>query len=745
MKNIELLSPVGRIQSAYAAIENGADAIYVGGIKFGARAFANNLSMEELTDVIAYAHLRDVRVYITLNTLLFEYELDECKAYIQQLYHLHVDAIIVQDLGILYYIRKTFPDFEVHASTQMHIYNRSALQFLHQQGVKRAVLARECSLEKIISFQNLPIEKEVFVHGALCISYSGQCLFSSINHARSGNRGKCAQGCRMQYDLYCEKTLLKKDQYLLSPKDLCTHTHIAKLQDAQVDSIKIEGRMKSNEYVAYTTYVYRRKLDNPAYQMSEEEANILKVLFHRKYTLGHAFQASGNQFINEDRPNHEGVVIGSVLYRRGERVYIKLQKELAQFDAIRFLAKHEDGCIVNRLYQNDLLIAKGNVNSVVALDYAKPVEVNCVVVKTKDARIEKELRLSYQKNTRKKALKAVIELHIDQPVKLTIYKQAHQVEVVSESLVERAQSRPLKDLDIQKSLQKTGNTPYEFVNINIIKDEDIFFSLKTLNELRRQALKVYEEQKLSNFHRQQIPFSIQSQKQTLFPPRISAHVENEDQLLACLQYREIVVYTSDKRLYEKYQAQKRVLYETQNVYDKSYKKASCIHDVGGLHKGCDIGYGISIQNSEALYYVSQLRTSYISLGLELRKKDIKAMLSKVKDVSILSQLEFMIYGKIKLMSMQHCVVNHACLQSDKKNCVLCKKQNYYLKNRQGQSFYMRGDDACILHLYSDQPRDEIMHVQSYRALGIQSFHFAFFDESATSVHQIIQKFQKNDQ
>ncbi|NBL00074.1 MAG: U32 family peptidase, partial [Erysipelotrichia bacterium] len=262
VRNVELLSPAGSYESAIAGIQNGCDALYMAGTKFGARAYASNFDPEQLTKIIAYAHAYGVKVYITLNTLIHDAECEECFSYIAFLYELNVDALIVQDLGILEYVRSHYPDFEVHASTQMHIVNEHALAFLASLNVKRAVLAREVTLPEIKRFSKQKIELEVFVHGALCVAYSGQCLMSFMIGKRSGNRGECAQTCRMPYRLcdFNTKQEYAQAAYLLSLKDLNTLDHVDKLIAAGIDSFKIEGRMKKSEYVAHITALYRSKI-----------------------------------------------------------------------------------------------------------------------------------------------------------------------------------------------------------------------------------------------------------------------------------------------------------------------------------------------------------------------------------------------------------------------------------------------------------------------------------------------------
>ncbi|MFQ9698374.1 MAG: peptidase U32 family protein, partial [Zhenhengia sp.] len=281
VRQVELLAPVGKFENALAAIENGANAIFVGGKVFNARQFADNFEEDELEKIVDYCKLRGVKTHITVNTLIKDQEIEELMAYLQKLARLKVDAIIVQDLGVAYLIKTYFPEIELHASTQMSAHSIEDVMFLKSCGFKRVVLAREMQLEEIRAIKEaVDIEIETFIHGALCYSYSGQCLFSSQIGGRSGNRGRCAQPCRMGYALLRGEEEIVKSAYLLSPKDLCTLSFLPELIKCGIDSFKMEGRMKSPEYVASVTKVYRKYIDlalkDPKnYKVEQEDMEML--------------------------------------------------------------------------------------------------------------------------------------------------------------------------------------------------------------------------------------------------------------------------------------------------------------------------------------------------------------------------------------------------------------------------------------------------------------------------------------
>ena len=401
MKKPELLAPAGNMECLIAAIQAGCDAVYIGGTIFGARSYAGNFNEEEIIEAIKYAHLYGVKVYVTVNTLVYDKEVSEFMNYIDFLHKNNVDAIIIQDLGMMDLVRKTYPNLEIHASTQMHIHNLEGVKFASDMGIKRVVLARETDIDTISYIKkNTNIELEIFIHGALCISYSGECLMSYFLTGRSGNRGTCSQPCRMKYDLYSDHKL-NKDKYLLSTKDLNTILNIGKLIDIGVDSLKIEGRMKRPEYVYLITSLYRKAIDNylkyKEIRITDTDIKEMKKIFNREFTKGFIFNENNNNFTNEFRPNHMGIMIGSVI-EVGKKIKIKLADDLNQGDGIRFIGKNENGGIVNKMYKKGKLVSSALQNEIVELDNNYDVNVNDVVLKTSDIKQLNEIEFKKIKN-----------------------------------------------------------------------------------------------------------------------------------------------------------------------------------------------------------------------------------------------------------------------------------------------------------------------------------------------------------
>ena len=307
MKKVELLAPAGNFECLKAAIKAGCDAVYLSGKLYGARSFAGNFTNEEIKEAVKYAHLYGVKVYVTINTIIYDREIDGLLDFVRFIHKNNVDAVLVQDYGVFDLLRKKFPNLEIHASTQMHIHNYDSALVAKKLGFKRIVISRETSIDEIKKIKdNIPIEVEIFIHGALCLGYSGQCLMSTLIGNRSGNRGTCAQICRKKYNLYDDKNnKLNYNNYLLSTKELCTLKYIDKLIDIGVDSLKIEGRMKKKEYVYMVVKTYKKAIDNyykyGVLKIDDKDIYNLKLLFNREFTKGFMFNEDNNNFTYDYR------------------------------------------------------------------------------------------------------------------------------------------------------------------------------------------------------------------------------------------------------------------------------------------------------------------------------------------------------------------------------------------------------------------------------------------------------------
>jgi putative protease len=513
----ELLAPAGGMEAFIAAVENGADAVYLGARAFSARGYASNFSEKELEEVIDYAHLRGVKVYVTVNTLLKEDEIENALKLLSWLRNIGTDAIIIQDLGLISLARKYLPDLPLHASTQMTLHNSEGVELAKTMGIERVVLSRECSLEEIIRIkEKTGTEIEVFIHGALCISYSGQCLLSSLIGGRSGNRGFCAQPCRKKYRLYCEgKQVKTTGSYLLSPKDLNTTSGLGALIDAGIESFKIEGRMKRPEYVAGVVRIYRRLIDryieNPAeYYVSEEEQEILTQLFNRGFTNGYFFENPRWKLMSRENPHNRGVPAGTVTGydRHSNRIRVKLSRPLRLGDGIMVenaeTRPEDKGKIISSMYVGKGSVYSAGVGDTVEIPFDSRAPSGSTVYRTHD----KKLMDSLKKESESGSVKVKIPVSITatvisgRPIGLEIRdRDANSITIESEYLVEKAEKQPTSKASIEKQLSKLGNTIFEAAEFHITMEEDVFVPVGQLNELRTKAVEQLENLRISRWKR----------------------------------------------------------------------------------------------------------------------------------------------------------------------------------------------------------------------------------------------------
>ena len=638
-RKVELLAPAGSMEALRAAVQNGCDAVYLGGSMFGARAFANNFDEDEIQEAIAYAHVYGVRVFVTVNTLIREEEFEDCVRYVQFLYEHDVDAVIIQDLGLFSVLRQRFPDMELHASTQMHIHNPQGIHFIESCGASRVVVPRETPLKEIRAYAALGVDLEVFVQGALCVSYSGQCLMSSLTLQRSGNRGECAQNCRMKYQLEKREDghseiLQGKGEYLLSPKDMNTLERVPELIEAGIASFKIEGRMKRPEYVALMVALYRKAIDayyeGRAFIYDEAVDMQMKKIFNRGFTQGHLFHHYGAQLMNPIRPNHIGVKVGKVIQVTRDKIVIRLQDTLRQQDGIRILQEPKDiGFQVNFLYKDGLLVNHGAAGDIVELDKTAPVVKGSIVLKTSDAQQLQALQKSYEAAPRKVAVYAQFTMQAGKPAVLEIMdEEGRSVRVESDAVCETARRMPLKEERIAAQLKKSGDTPFVFENISYQLDAQGILPIRELNQMRRSALAKLEEQR-KILHKQR---RILAEKQPVIhsiqdAPSLCAVVHTEEQLQACLQEGLDMIFVENHSLYALMKGTEGVYPRMPRVMKEEYPASlMMIQETGGLQAGevfCDTS--LNMTNSHPAAFLLTHGARGISFSLESSLQDCSAI------------------------------------------------------------------------------------------------------------------------
>ncbi len=546
MHKPELLAPVGSKEALIAAVENGADAVYFGGKVFSARQYASNFTREEIAWAIDYAHVRGARAYVTVNTLIKDSEIEEACDYLQFLCNAGADAVIVQDLGILRLLREQLPEFPVHASTQMTIHNVEGVKFLQEMGVKRVVLARELSLDEIRRIKSLPgIEVETFIHGALCFSYSGQCLLSSMIGGRSGNRGHCAQPCRKKYRMN------GIEGYLLSPKDLNMSEHIGAFVDAGIDSFKIEGRMKRHEYVAGVVRVYRKLIDRyfetPAdFRVTEKEKHTLLQLFNRGFTTGYFFGNPGSNLMSRKYPYNIGTELGTVVdYEPLKKlVSIKLDAPLRTGDGIG-IGGREAGFIVRKIFIENRMVTVANPGYTVKIPFDNDASRGDIVFKTYDKQLMATLETGI---TKKIPIKIAIKAKIGEPLELRINDGENEI-AVQGGIVNRAEKKPISRQSIAEQLMKLGSTFYEAQEVTFDIDDNIFIPVSELNSIRRDAISQLGETRANKWKRHCNKPVIPLEERTLeFKPLLCVNTASVECFEAAVDNGANVVYFGGETL-----------------------------------------------------------------------------------------------------------------------------------------------------------------------------------------------------
>ncbi len=506
MKKGEILAPSGSKEAAVAAIEAGCDAIYLAGKMFGARAYASNFSDLELKEIITYAHLYNVKVYVTCNILIYEREIKTFMDYVSFLHENNVDALIMQDLGMIDLVHKTFPNLELHASTQMHIHNLEGAQMASKLGIKRVVLARETPLDVIKEIkEKTDLEIEVFVQGALCASYSGMCLFAKSIGPRSGNRGTCSGCCRLPYDLETKDgIILNKDKYPLSMRDLMTLDKLDKLIEIGIDSFKIEGRMKSPSYVYTTVKLYKETRDyylkKKKIKINEKDLYNLKNIFNRTYTNGYMFNCK--DVINAKYPNHQGIVVGKVIKSKNNFITIKLSDEVSLHDGLRIIKDDFTyGLILNEFKKDNKTVHLAKKNEVITLKVNKNIPLGSTVLRTSSYLIEKEIIEKIQSHSLKIPLKMICNIKNNKPVELIINDYQNEVKVQGMCPLVATKKAITKE-DIKEKLLKIQNTIYTPLEVEINLDKNLFLPISTINNLKREAIELLNQKRLARFQKE---------------------------------------------------------------------------------------------------------------------------------------------------------------------------------------------------------------------------------------------------
>ncbi|MEW8973979.1 MAG: DUF3656 domain-containing protein [Tissierellaceae bacterium] len=724
---VELLAPVGSMESLYAAVQNGADAVYLGGKLFNARQYASNFDYEELREAIKYSHLNGVKVYVTVNILIEDREVSEIMDYIKFLYEADIDAIIVQDLGIANLVRKTFPDFKIHGSTQMTINNLEGAKFLQDMGFSRVVLAREVPLDEIIRIKgNSDIELEVFVHGALCVSYSGQCLMSSLIGGRSGNRGRCAQPCRMAYSIVDKQGLLVGDwdkKHVLSTRDLNTLGYIDRLKDIGISSFKIEGRMKRPEYVATIVKNYRKALDEGDISVRDEDKKDVEQIFNRGFTRGLTFGDFGGEYISFNRPDNRGTLLGKVVKVDKYKVSILLEEDIEKGDGIEFL-------LANGKYKGMKSPQDGKKGCILILDKLGFISKDSLVYKTSSESLLNSARKSYEENKKMYPVDMEIYVKIDEKPELKLKHREYIVDVMGDFIVERGKKLTIGEEKVREQLSKLGDTSYYLANIEMHIEEGAFLPLSVLNELRRNAIDRLEAI-IGNFNNRK---PIDNREYNVVKNTL-LNIKDRDssigrklsvKISSPQQYRQLNIDKLDRIYLGFYEGLDDIIDELKRKDKEVFiwtDKILYMKDLEGIDRVIDRLKdkldGVSVSNIGTLKYIrdrydlkvhgdiglnifNSYTVEYLySLGLDTLTLSPELNLEQIKGISrgVGGSLEAIVYGYLPAMITKTCPMALAKGCKDDSNCKNCNfAKGYGLKDRMDMIFYMtRGNGFSTIY------------------------------------------------
>ena len=780
---IELLSPVGDFECLKAAVQNGANSVYLGGSLFNARASAANFDNDLLKKAIRYAKLRNVKINFALNTLIKDDEFDEAISLAKYVYELGADAIIVQDLGLAKYIINNFDGMDVHASTQMTIHNLQGVLALEKLGFKRVVLSRELSLSEIEYIcSNCNVEIEAFVHGALCISYSGQCLFSSTIGARSGNRGRCAQPCRLPYTLLDENLKELDNGYLLSPRDLCSLKYIPDLIKAGVTCFKIEGRMKTPEYVATVTKIYRKYIDlalsNKEYVIDENDIKMLMQVFNRGgFSSGNLSDDENLNYVYKEKPNNMGLYIGNVSSINKNKGLITLTstESLSIGDQIS-LEKEAHKYTISELMNKSENIPNSKPNETITIGRMKGnISLGDKVYKLSSKSFSKEIKDYYERENIKIPLKCNVIIKKGSPISLEvislddkIYK-SFTIKKELDIIPIDALNNPITKDRVIEQLKKTTNTQFEFIDININLDENTYLpKISAINQLRRDCLEELENLAIKRFERT-LPNNIKSAKgdsslsslKSTTQPQISLLL-NELNLeldysklstvnkiylpLKCFLKKDFsniidtISKKSDLYIYmptiikDNY---RNIIYNSLdkiiNDYDIKGIVVSNISSIISLRKYIGkltlIGnYTLNVFNSKTIEELKKSGINTVTMSPELNKETLIAL----ANTSILPT-ELMVYGNLPIMNTGYCLLgkSNKCYP---KCLALCKSQNkYYIKDRLGYMFRFIPDNMqTVTTIYNSK----ITSI-AYSDINPSSVRISILSENIDEINDII--------
>ncbi|MDI3310735.1 MAG: U32 family peptidase [Thermoanaerobacterium sp.] len=758
MKKVELLAPAGNLETLKFALNYGADAVYLGGKLFGARAYAVNFEEDELKEAVEYAHLRDKKIYVTVNTIVFNKEIDLLLKYIDYLYVLNVDAIIVQDFGLVKLLKDLYLELDIHASTQMTLSNLETIKAAKEMGIKRVVMPRELTLKEVEKIKaETGIEVEAFIHGALCVSYSGQCLFSSIIGGRSGNRGRCAGPCRLKYDLLDDKmNTIASNMHLLSMADLCTIDYIKDMIESGIDSFKIEGRMKEKEYVASVVASYRKAID--AY-LSGEKINtdmykeMMSGIFSRGFSNGYLYERKPH-YMSYINPKNKGVPLGKVISIDGPKIKVSLLNSLSVGDGIS-TETGEYG------YKVDVIIVDGKkVDEAYKGQLAelKKIPVNCgdILYKTYDAKLNKLFSTS---NELKSPVDVFVNMKENRPLYIMIKNNDICVSKDSKIVSTKALKKAVDRDTLTEKVSSINDTPFFVRSIEVDMDEGLFMPLSVIKETRREAVEDLTIKKLDYRRPKNIHINLHKLiNDKISDLKLSFYTENEEHVKIAYElgvdrvyfnYRlngdvlkDVICYMDKCEIVPAFPQIMRdelddFKHVLKNIKEMGFKKVLATN-IGMYNMAIKLGldvcvdFNLNVSNSLAVDFFGKANT--ITLSPELN-------IYQIEDISLRSNVKFeaIAYGRLPLLTMEYCPIKNfkGC---DKKGC---EEGKYLLKDRKGNLMKIVSDGFCRIRLLNSSVLNMVDKIFDLKKAGLSYIRINDTVESNEEIRDVIKAYKNS--
>ena len=761
-KNPELLAPAGSWAALEAAVNSGAGAVYLGGTNFGARAFADNFDRDAIERAVQFAHLRMVRIYVTVNTLVDDSEMKDLASYLVFLSNAGVDGIIVQDMGVIRLARRIVPELPLHASTQMTVTSSAGVRFAAANGMCRVVPARELSLAELKDIVKQGVEIESFIHGALCVCCSGQCLMSSLIGGRSGNRGSCAQPCRMAYalvDADGNNVLNGRGvgSYLLSPKDMNTLDVLPRLIENGVCSFKIEGRMKRPEYVATVVGAYRRAIDSyckEQYGVSYSDRRDVEQIFNRGFTTAYLTSRPGKTMMSPLRPDNRGVKIGSVVKVDAARheAFVQLEGTLRVGDGVEFSSQKGEsfGTTVTKLSVNGAAAEFVPRGSTVAVAVPRGVRVGMTAFKTLDAELmAKTARFFGERSLRRIPVEITVTARLGEPLELTICDgQGRSGSAKTAVKAEKALNRPLDEASVRRQVDRLGTTAYSLDRLVTRLDENVIVPASEINEARRQACRALDEARLNSFasakrvHVNESDClcalyeteSVRNERPANGRPDLTVWVDTLEKAEAALRGgADWLIFGGDRfstkdRSWQDYEralemacgkgkkcafstsriikeSDEKTLIEILKTFDAAAPDAWYIHNLSAWQLARENGTNVPLWADTSLnVFNSQSLSFWEENGADGVVLSVELNMSQVERLARkkILPVECLVHGPIEMMVSEYCAAGSWLGGVDKGACAFGCRKDLFLTDRTGARFPLKGDQHCRMHVLNSR-------------------------------------------